>query len=210
MRAEPNSNSNIIYKLKENEVFFYYESNFRPYEETKDWIYVMIPRNIYSICSNNKVPYYGYIHKTRLKPLNELEKVLNSRIELDFDISKVDTLKKTVEIINRNNPSESYSLIDGVIPLGLEIPLDMSLEVSSLSLICKDQVLPQPRFFVQDLYNVTFTTGEYRSPSKRFTYYLKDDITFIHQKCSDGAGYFEIVWVIKECKIIQRLAGWIY
>lgn len=207
VRSEPDANSKIIYKLRDNEVFFYYEDTYGTKAENTDWIPVMIPKNQFSIRTDNFGPHNGYIHKSRLKPLDELEEVTECDIQLVFNISKVDTSYKKVDKINEHDNSNRYSLFDGFIPYGLDIHLYQSTEVTSFDLICGEQIIPQSNVLVQDLYNVSFETGQYKSNSRRFKNYENDGVTFIHQECADGGGYYEIVWVIEQQRIRQRLAG---
>ena len=192
--------SEIIYKLVDNEVFFYYEESFDSNVDNANWVYVMIPRNKFSTVTDSENPYYyGYIHRSRLRPLIQLEQVSQSNNHLIFQISKVDTLQKQVD-----------SLIDGFIPYGLEVYLHQSWEVTSLDLSCDSRIFPQPAILTKDLYNVTFNEGEYRSSLHRFKTYKKAGVTFIQQECGDGAGYYQIVWVVQNQRIKQRLVGWIY
>ena len=207
VRSEPNTKSEIIYKLYDNEVFFYFDASDDSKTENTDWFPVMIPRNKFSIRTGIVDPYYGYIHKSRLKPLDELEEVAQSDNQLVFNVSKVDTLYKQVDVFNEDDNSRRYHLIDGFMTYGYDIYLHQCTEVNSIDLLWDGQLIPQSRILVQDLYNVSFETGEYKSNTKRFKQYINGDVTFIHQQCSDGGGYFEIVWVVKQQRIIQRLAG---
>lgn len=55
------------------------------------------------------------------------------------------------------------------------------------------------------MYNVEFGVGTINSKSERFTTYKIDDTYFIVQGCSDGAGGYTLVWMIKDGVIKQRL-----
>jgi hypothetical protein len=201
VRKDASTKSEIIYKLVDNEVFFHYEAAFDSDVDNENWVYVMIPRNHFSIITDLEKPYYyGYIHRSRLKPLNQLEKIpYPQKDKLIFQISKVDTLEKKVD-----------NLIDGYAPYGLDIYLHQSTQVNSLKMLWNDKLIPQPNILISDLYNMTFEEGEYNSSKHQFEYYKNNESTFLVQECADGGGYYQIVWVVKDQKIVQRLAGWIY
>lgn len=208
VRSKPTVDSEIVYKLKDNEVFFYYEDSYGTIAENTDWVQVMIPNNKYSIRLSYYGYIYGYIHKSRLKPISQLENIIEPDQILKFTISKVDIHDKWrgSTIVK----GEKINLINGFGYYGVEIGLEASYDISSLDLIDSGQVIPQSPILYLDLYNISFIEGEYRSDSKRFKTYRNGELTFVHQECADGAGYYQIVWVINQGRIIQRLVGWIY
>lgn len=200
VRKEASAQAEIIYQLAENEVFFYADESYGNSSDNENWVNVMIPRNKFSIITDiENSYYYGYIHRSRLKPLMELDNVSKLGGQLIFQVARVDTLDKKVD-----------NLIDGYHPYGLEIDLYQSWEVTSLHLLWNGSIIPQPEVLFNDLYNITFHEGEYRSNSHRFRTYTKGQITFIAQDCADGAGYYQIVWVIENQRIKQRLVGNIF
>ena len=198
VRKEAGVHSEVIYQLKDNEVFFYYEQSFDENVDDSKWVYVMIPRNKFSIITNYDNPYYyGYIHRSRLLPLHALEKIpYPQKDELIFQIKKVDTLQKKID-----------ELIDGYITYGIDIYLHHSTEVSALDLYWDGMRYPQADVLIGDLYNVDFEEGEYRSSRGRFDYYKAGDHTFLVQECADGGGHYLIVWTVKGHRIVQRLVG---
>ena len=206
VRNKPSSESEIIYKLIDNEAFFYYEDSFGDTENT-DWIYVMIPKNKFSVQWSYGY-YYGYIHKSRLKPISQLENVTEPDQILKFTISKVNIKDKRQGKVMVEG--EEVYLINGLGYYGVEIGLEASYDISSLELIDKGQVIPQPPILYLDLYNVSFVEGEYKSDTRRFETYKNGEVTFVHQECADGAGHCRIVWVITQGKIVQRLVGSLY
>jgi len=208
VRSKPTVDSEIVYKLKENEVFFYYEEPFGTMAENTDWKYVMIPQNKFSIQLSGYGYIYGYIHKSRLKPISQLENIIEPDQTLKFNITKVNVNDKREG--NTMVQGEKIYLINGVGYYGVEIGLERSYDISSFEIIESGQVIPQSPILYLDLYNISFTEGEYDSNSDRFKTYINGEFTFIQQECADGAGYYQIVWVINQSRIIQRLVGWIY
>ena len=70
----------------------------------------------------------------------------------------------------------------------------------------ENKLIEQDQKFFNDLYNISFETGNYpRTKNDKFSIYKNDDVYFIKQKCGDGAGFYEITWVVKDEKIIQRV-----
>ena len=187
VREGKNTNAAIIYQVKNNEVFFIDEEYF---EVDSLWIKVWISSNAYSrtVASDD---ISGFIHRSRIRPIESLAIAHGDIPELIFSIERADTTR-----------------IFDFMPYGLEGFLSESFEVTKLQLIWKGQIINQDELLFDDLYNMTFETGDYSSHQGRFTTYQQGDVFFIHQKCADGAGYYEIVWVISDGKIIQRLAGW--
>lgn len=197
VRKGPSSNSEIIYKLNDWEVFFI---DIDYLDLDSSWIKIWIAKNKYSIYNGqpNSYDFFGFIHKSRIKLLDSLPLVSDTEVYLDFKISRADT-NKTMDT--------SFYTINGQVPQGLEIPLADSYEVDSLRLLWKGQKIPVKKELFQDLYNVSFQEGYYNSKGERFKTYLHNDRYYIEQSCADGAGFYMVVWVIENGEIIQRLAG---
>lgn len=196
VREKPDIQSKILYKLHDNEVFFYYDETFDSQDSNNDWINVMIPVSKFSIQRVNENDIYGYIHKSRLKPLNELETIENPNKQLIFTIGKIDNSVRSV-------------MNDSIEPKGGQYLYQLT-QVKKIDLKWEDEIIPLSKMLFQDLNNMTNKTGELKSSSIGFKTYRKDNVYFIHQKCGDGEYYYEIVWVLENKKIVQRLAGWIY
>ncbi len=191
VRKEPSIKSEILYKVKENEVFFI-DVEYLNLES--DWILIHIPKSKFSKYDSDWKPYdlNGFIHKSRIRDIDSLPTVTGNNIKLIFKIVKADPNK---------------DLDQGT--FGLDIPLSISYEVKDLTLEWNGERFPQLKELYNDLYNVSFNEGIYDSTEERFKIYFFIDTYFIRQKCADGGGYYEIVWVIRDGEIIQRLAGWI-
>ena len=94
VRSEPNGKSEIIYKIFDNEVFWYdYEDNV----DKNEWIPIFIPKNDYSFCCTDPDWLNGFIHKSRLQPLNELESYKNSDFKFKYDIQPFDSTNKIID-----------------------------------------------------------------------------------------------------------------
>ena len=196
VRKGPSSNSEIIYKLNDWEVFII---DIEYLDLDSSCIKIWIKKNKYSIYNGqpNSYDIYGFIHKSRLKLLDSLPLVSDPEVYLDFKISRADT-NKTMDT--------NFHTINGQVPNGLEIPLVDSYEVESLRLLWKGQTVQVKKELFQDLYNVSSQEGDYNSKGERFKTYLHNDRYYIEQSCADGAGYYMVIWVIENGEIRQRLA----
>lgn len=188
VRKDESSKSEIIYQVKEDEVFFV---DVESIDLKSNWIKVWISKDKFSkYYSAND--FTGYIHHSRIKSLDSLPISKDNNPKLVFKIEKADTTR----VFEKT-------------PYGLEISLSRSYEVKEMKIIWKGETLAQEQQLFNDLYNIQFEIGTYSSDQKKFTTYKQGETYFIKQACADGGGYYEVVWVIRNGKILQRLAGWI-
>ncbi len=190
-----NIKSKKLYTIKQNEAILISFENEMPYSS---WIEITIPRNKYSKSVYEKHNYFkknyisGFIQTSKVKLIDSLELKKDTLIELIFHIDNADTSKK--DHINK------------IITYGLEIPLNISFEVKEMYLKWKGELIKQDSILFNDLFNVSFKKGIYTSEkNERFRFYYHNGIYYIKQDCADGGGSYEITWVIKNGKIIQRL-----
>ena len=156
------------------------------------WIRVRLPKHRYAKYGDDYADgeTEGYVHHSRLLALDSLEICRGDCPELVFQLAAADTSK-----------APDWGA------LGLEIPLAHSFAVAGLQLKWQDEMTTLPEELYDDLYNVASGAGTYRSRDLRTRTFQRDDKYYIWQRCADGAGSYEIVWVIRDGKIIQRLAG---
>jgi hypothetical protein len=193
MYKEKSLTSEKIYKLPDTLVFL-----IDSYDENDDFVEISIPRNIYSKSVSNGNTYLhdnfyisGYVEKSGIRFIDSLKQVKGTSVGLVFYIRKADTTKT----LSKTN-----------MRYGLGIPLNMSWEVKEMYLIWKGKLIKQDRMLYDDLFNVTYRPGKYSSINNdKFRIYYDNGIYYIKQNCADGCGSYEITWVIKDGKIIQRL-----
>ncbi len=182
--------SDSIYLLHKNEVALITEND----KNNSDWYFIELTRSKLSKqLENNKDSYvYGFVPKSKIILVDSIpQETSNNSLILQFEIVKADTLKVTTK--------------ENVI-YGLEIPLSISYTISSMLLKWNNKFINQNEVFFNDLYNIAFQEGVYSSNGNpNFTMHKLDDCFFVKQKCADGAGFYEITWVIIGGKIIQRL-----
>ena len=195
VRKEPNIKSDVIYKLNNTEVF---EIDIEDIEFNSGWIKIWIPKNRFSISDgkSESCKISGYVHKSRIKLIDNLETIKKPKVILGFEIIKANTKK----VYN-----EKYHTINGFYVYGLYLPLSKSFEVKNLYVEWNGERIEQNQKFYQDLYQVIYAKGYYNSTNKNFKTYKNGITYYIKQDCGDGEGFYGIIWVIQERKIIQRM-----
>ncbi len=185
VRQEPNSSSSIIHKIYENEVFWYED-------EVQDWISVNIPKNRYSLgCSDSDIV-FGWIHKSRLLPLEELEKPAKEDLQFKYILSEFDPKDRIIDY----HDNKWVTWIDGRPVWGTDQNLPR-IEVTGINAKVENIQIEISPIMYSDIYECSNT----------FQTYKNGDTYFLFQSCSDGAGYYEIVWVLTKKGLKQRLVG---
>jgi len=177
--SKPSIKSKIEFTLHKNEVFLIIEDN-------SDWVEIEINSDKLSKNHNNIT---GFISKSKIHLVDNLQIDSSEDVSLSFRIVKVD--------LSRGNiGNKKY---------GIKI-LDSSFSIEKMFLKWKDKLIEQDQKFFNDIYNISFEEGNYpNAKNDKFSIYKSDDVYFIKQKCGDGAGFYEITWVVKDGKIIQRV-----
>ncbi len=189
VRQAPNSSSTIIHTIYENEVFWY--NNEEP-DQVPDWIRVNIPKNRYSVgCSDSDI-LVGWIHKSRLLPLEELEKAAKEDLQFEYILSDFDSKNRIIDY----HDNKWVTWIDGRPIWGTDGNLP-SIEVTGIHAKVENIQIEISPIMYSDIYQC----------NNRFQAYKNGDTYFLFQSNSDGAGYYEIVWVLTTKGLKQRLVG---
>lgn len=210
VRAAPGIDADIIYQVKSNEAFFYFdevEINGEWYfieDSVVKWVYVEIPQSRYSFITDSTSFISGYIHKSRLLPLEKLKEAHDDEAYAVYSIIPAIERKKD------STATQHYYHISGKEPFGLETGLKNSTAVSACTINLKGHTLNVPYELLNDLFNVSFEIGAYSTVHNRSAVYKSNETIYIYQECGDGAAFYVIVWCIKGKNIVQRLVGWIY
>lgn len=186
VRKKPNSKSEIVYKLLENEMFQYETEN-----EKSDWIKVYIRKNKFDINEEFKFSksIEGYIHKTRLLTLSSLkmEEILFSFKSINKEFKTNENIIDYSErgIVNKINGRHPYG-IDGTLPTRETIKIEVYVD---------GVIMPIPKVLFENLYqsNNNVEIGEHYG-----CYFAK-------QHNSDGAGGYQVYWAINHSGLQQRL-----
>lgn len=186
---EANYSSDTIYTIQKNQIFWLLENE----DDSSSWVQIEITQNSLSRTPANNMDFYitGFVPKSKIYHIDSLPKYKTNDIILKFKVVKADRS----QVIAENN-----------LRYGLEIPLSMSYVVNEMFLDWKGIAIRQDPEFFNDLYNVSFKEGVYSNmQNERFSIYRLDDFYFIKQECGDGAGSYQITWVIRDGSIIQRM-----
>ncbi|MBQ4818611.1 hypothetical protein [Aquimarina sp. MMG016] len=186
VRKEPNINSKVIYKLKDSEVFIYEDSDTA---ENSNWIAVNIFKNKFSIESGNDQLLLGYIHKSRLYPLEKLKAYNGNRFSFSYKLQKFDFENKITnydgKYVTKINGRRFYGT-DGNIP---------KIQVSQINASVDGKNINIPDVLFEDIFEC----------DNDFVINKNKEDYIIHQWNSDGAGGYLIVWVLDKNKVKQRL-----
>lgn len=188
VRSEPNSKSKILYKLMDCEAFWFNE------DLEGNWVEVFIPSDKFSMeyTNENASMISGYIHKSRLQKISSLS--LASNKEIQFNVEYVN-FEKGNHIIEKEK--DFVTKIDGRTIWGTDGNYPKQ-EIKNIDLVLKGKNVDIHRVFYMNLFECYDDIPVYKKGS---TY-------FVYQFCSDGAGGYELLWVIDEKKgLIQRLVG---
>jgi hypothetical protein len=191
VRNDRSSTSKVLYELKTDVVFFYSEEY---YDKSVEWVKVFIPKNKFSFDCPSKY-LEGFIHKSRINPLEEL-KPYNG---IDFKFKLVDKpFNSKDKIIDYVDDVYVFS-INGLHPFGID-GNKPNLEIDKIDISLNNTKISVSPALIMDLF-------ECKDNSK---IYKVDRNFIVHLTCSDGAGYYELVWVVNEKGIMQRLVGSVY
>jgi hypothetical protein len=189
LRKAPDAKSEIIHKIYENEIFWY-DLEFG--NEHGNWMPVYIPKNDFSFNLSNSYIISGYIHKSRLKPLTELPLYQGTDFEFKYKIEPFDSTDRIVD----KQDGKWISAIDGRPVWGTdgEFP---SNQIGGIKVWIEGKEIKIHKLFYSDIFEC----------KESIQIYKNDDIYFVYQRNSDGAGSYEIVWVISKNGLKQRLVG---
>ena len=186
VRNGTNTKAEIVYKLKENEAFWYYD-----FDEKLDWVEVYIPKDKYSLCDNNQSTINGYIHRSRLLKIEDLPKANSSEINFKYELIEFDRSRHIVDLENgfvRGLDGRKIWGTDGGFP---------KIEVKSINVSVYGKKIHISKALFTDIYECN---------SKIHIYKLNDTF-FVSQSNSDGAGGYDLLWVINEEGVLQRIVG---
>ncbi len=191
VREAPGTQSKVIAQIKTDEVFWVWEDY---YDEKVSWVSVYIPKNKLSISSVNSPFFKGYVHKSRIGPLADKKTYDGDELFFQYETKRFSSSENLVEY-----EGEWVSTINGLRPFGIDGYLP-NTQVSNITVTLNGKKIFVPPYLYKDLFNV----------ENNYKIFKNDDAYFVQGWYSDGAGAFELVWVITENGVIQRLAGTIY
>ena len=189
VRAEPNGESKSILKLNVNEVFWY---DMQSFKNNHNWIEVYIPKNKYSLGCSETDKIHGFIHISRLLPLTEMVQPKKGELFFEYELAEFDESNHKIQRLDERWISD----IDGRSPWGTDGTIP-KIEVNGINVKMGENKININEVFYQDIFEC----------SNDFKVYKNEGSYFVQQEISDGAGFYEIVWVIGESGLKQRLVG---
>jgi hypothetical protein len=188
VRSKPDNESEIVHRVFENQVFWIDFS----VRDTSEWILVFIPKNDFSLGCGDNESITGFIHKSRVFPLERLEQPNNDSFTFKYNIQPFDPTRKIID----TGTGTWIGSIDGRHAWGTDGNMPMN-QVSGIEASIDGQAISINRAFYNDLFECT----------NNFNVYKNGDTYFVWQGNSDGAGYYELVWVFTKEGLKQRLVG---
>ncbi|MEP2279518.1 hypothetical protein [Maribacter sp.] len=189
VRKVADATSEVIYKLKNNQVFWYGQEDY--HSKGVEWIMIEIPKNDFSIECGSLNNLYGYVHKSRIQPINTLAQYKEIDVQFLYDTKPFSEEDKIIDYQNNH-----IVTINGLYPRGTNGNKPKT-ETEKLTITIKGIKIDVPQILISDIYECT----------NDFNIYKNEETYFAHQWNSDGAGAYEIVWVITDNEIKQRLVG---
>ena len=189
VRQTPDSKGVIIHKLYENEVFMYIDVEDK---EAGDWVKVSIPKNKFSLEKWDASYIIGYIHKSRLLILDELEQYKGNAFSFQYQLGPFNAKGRILNdmgdgIITGINGRPVWGQ-DGGLP---------KVQVNAIKVNIADKTIQLHPVFFNDIFECT----------NDFKVYRNKDTYFVHQWNSDGAGGYFIIWVFNKNGLIQRFVS---
>lgn len=189
VRKAPDGQSEIIHRVYENEAFWYdYETT----DKEQDWISIYIPKNDFCLGKSEPNFIVGFIHKSRLLPLEKLEKYIGSDFSFQYTLSDFDSTNRIVD----KQEGKWITAIDGRPVWGTDGNFPRT-KVDDIEVKIDGQEIQIHKIFYSDIYEC----------DNDLSILKNGDTYFVHQWNSDGAGAYEIVWVLDKNGLKQRLVG---
>lgn len=188
VREKPNGQSPIIHKLYSNEAFWY---NFENGHDTNEWIPVFIPKHSFSLSSTQPDYIEGYIHKSRLQPLDKLKSYTGADFRFEY---LIEPFALNNRIVDRYN--DAVAAIAGRPVWGTDGDFPRT-QVKGINVTVEGKKIEINQALYNDIYECTNT----------FKVYKNGDSYIVYQWNSDGAGAYQVVWIFTKDRLTQRLVG---
>ncbi|WP_125077687.1 hypothetical protein [Rufibacter latericius] len=186
VRKQPNAQAEIIYKVSSNQAFWYNT------EAEGEWMTVYIPKNDFSFSSTQPDYIEGFIHKSRIQPLEKLQPYKGTDFSFEYKTKPFTQQGRIIDL----RESKWVVAIDGRPAWGTDGNFPKT-QVTGVHVILEGERIQISKAFYGDIYECTNT----------FSVYKNGNAYFVYQWNSDGAGGYQIVWVFTKEGLKQRLVG---
>lgn len=208
IRKGESLNSKIINKVYNNDIVLIEDID----TKSGNWLKVAYPSLINDyrakeIEISNEADDGGYIYANRLIPIEKLPHIAvspatrqlsnnNLTIKNDSITLFISTRKFQIKNHRIEKDKDGYVFkIDNKLPFGIDGNMP-HVEITSIKLIINQQNISIPKDTFNDLY-------EPNLENMNVSFDKKGNI-FLHMLASDGAGYYDVVWVFSNGKLVRR------
>lgn len=185
VRADENGRSAIVDKVHTNEVFLF---DTEAYNQQQEWIRVDVQESRFSLA----LP-IGYMHRSRIRPVGSLPTC--RKPELVYERTVAPFHPKAHRIKRDGNCQ--VATIDGLGPWGVDCSMPKT-ETTKLRITIAGQPVSISARLYHNLYN---GSTEFKAFKNGGTY-------FIVQHNSDGAGSYDLIWVLRKSGLMQRIVDY--
>ena len=195
VRSSAEKGNNISDKLENGFIVYYFESE-------ENWVNIDYKKNGKEL--------NGYIYKDRIKYITDftnipLKSSLNGKVKLEnenvkIEISETKFIKEKHKLKFYKNEKTQLDKIDNLQIFGTDgnIP---KREYKSIQIEINNVKIELPNIALKNLYEPSL----YNSKA---SYDEKKDILYILLSNSDGAGSYEIIWIIEKKKYKNRIEAY--
>ncbi len=192
VRKSPDGKSEIIQRVYENEVFWY---DYEEADQEQEWISIYLPKNDYSLEKSEPSYIVGFIHKSRLLPLEILQVYTGNDFTFEYELSDFDSTNRIID----KQDGKWITAIDGRPVWGTDGNFPKT-QVDDIKVLIVGKEIEIHEVFYSDIYECENVLSIYQN----------GDSFIVYQANSDGAGYYQLVWVFDKNGLKQRMIGTIY
>ncbi len=191
IRREPSEQSDIVCQVKQNYVFMYDDESFRD----SVWVDVLIPKNDYSFGCSDPDFITGYLEKSKIQPIEKLTVCPEGECTFEYKVIPFSPVGKIMDMTGENlvmsiNGRPVWGT-DGEVPQTEVKEINAKINGKSINI--------HPCFY-----------GDIFECDDRPTIYKNGDSYFVYQWNSDGAGAYQLVWVLTKEGLKQRFISGAY
>ncbi len=199
IRIAPNANAEIKAKLKNHTVILIDQTEELPSEQS-NWRKVLFYKDkpfSFLVYEENLEMDHGYVHKSQLKNLEDLQKVNEETFKITYTLESFSASKYKVSYYDNGNTNVKsinniyYYLADCGLP---------KKAISKAEVKVNKQQIEIPGKYLLGIF----------SASDNFQYYKDGNVYYASQQIGDGACTNYVVWVVENQKLTQRFVGWDY
>ncbi|KGE12836.1 sh3 type 3 domain protein [Sphingobacterium deserti] len=196
LRREASPNAEIITVLANNSAVII-DAMAMEHGEHNGWLKVFTGADPYCVrCTADlKEGYHlGYIHRSQVKNLEELEEVKSGSVFMRYNIVPFDPSTKKITYIDG-----SISTINGFSFYGADCGTP-STEINQAKAVINDQAITIPMRYIWNILHA----------QNNFRYFRQRDTVFVLQRVGDGACTTDVIWTFANQQLQQRLLGYSY